>query len=139
MKDSKTIKVKTIAGTVVTLACTAIMTMAPLSQAQAVGLHQVGSNCSSKGKVQTCRIVYRAEGGASGSVSKAKADAKRRAFCPNFSSYVRGSARWGQQGRWKNWDWYYADIQFTCDPSTLSQGKVNGLPIPVHSAVNDLR
>lgn len=145
MKDSKTIKVKTIAGTVATLAAATVMTMAPISQAQAVGLVTVHDpTCaSSRGNSTACNLVLRAEGGASGSVSKAKADARRRAVCPGGRFYVPGTAKWGLQGRWKNWDWYYADIQFSCGMGNLkSTGMKNGKPtgeVVGSKAVNDLR
>jgi hypothetical protein len=107
-------KTGTVASVATMLGTAAVVAMAPISQAQAVGLVYVRDVCSNK-QIVACRgKIYRAEGGANGSVARAQADARKRAVCP--SGYHAGSATWGNMGRWKNWDWYYADINFTCAP-----------------------
>ena len=109
-------RVGAIASVVTTLGTAAVVAMAPVSQAQAVGLVGVsGGMCLTSAKGTKCSdISYRAEGGARGNVGNAKADARKRAVCANGFHYINGSARWGQMGRWKDWDWYYADINFKC-------------------------
>jgi len=132
MKDSKSSKGKAIVGTIVTLTAATIMMMAPMSQAQAVGLKKLGTRadeaayavCEMKRAMShtgaPCKTItvtdYRAEGGSKGSVNLAKGDAKLRAICPPGNKFVPGSASWGAMGRWKDWDWYYADINFSCVP-----------------------
>ncbi len=109
-------RVGAIASVITTLGAAAVVAMAPVSQAQAVGLVVVsGGTCSLSSKGTRCSdIGYRAEGGARGNVGNAKADARKRAVCASAFHYINGSARWGQMGRWKDWDWYYADINFKC-------------------------
>lgn len=99
----------TVASAAAMLGTATVVAMAPVSQAQAVGLHSTA--CLDTSKLTNCQ--YRAEGGARGNVENAKADAQKIAKCP--SGWTKGSnTSWGAMGRWKNWDWYYADLYFSC-------------------------
>ncbi len=126
VKTNLTRKATAIASAVMTLSTAAVLAMAPMSQAQAVGLVDTGGFCSSKTafknnvryNVRSCQEHYRAEGGAS-TAAGAFNDAKRRTWCPENTHII--SAKWGKYGKWSP-NWYYADLEFTCQTGRGGRG-----------------
>ena len=113
VKTNLTRKATAIASAVMTLSTAAVLAMAPMSQAQAVGVFWESGDCNSK-RILNATCKYRVEGGAFWSQTAADNDAKKRAKkgCPDGTGQTESKA--GKRGRWGRTNWYYSDLILTC-------------------------
>ena len=123
-------KGKTIASVALTLAATAIMTMMPMSQAQAFRIEKFGGDgrAACGPTTNVCGQIMKVMGGGR-SKKEAIADAKAGAKCPNGLKATQMDwglgANWFWDGRLRKYTWFSADINMTC--------VLNKYPIPTAS------